>query len=121
MLHDITANVVFSANGIGRLTNSTISWSGATVPNFETDLLAGTWYINVHAALNPGGEIQGNLVSAPEPTSLFVNHPIRYRFSGSPRFENLLEQERDCQILETKYPFKTIVSFACVRKVDRRI
>lgn len=36
----------------------------------ETDLLAGKWYVNVHSALNGGGEIRGNLVVIPEPSSL---------------------------------------------------
>ena len=65
-------NFVNNANGTGGLTNSTISWSGVTLPNFETDLLAGRLYLNVHSALNPGGEIRGNLVAVPEPTSLFL-------------------------------------------------
>ena len=54
VLHDIIANgsaantthiynFANNANGTGGLTNSTISWSGATLPNFETDLLAGRW------------------------------------------------------------------------------
>jgi hypothetical protein len=34
------------------------------------DLLAGLWYINIHTALNPPGEIRGNLVAIPEPSSL---------------------------------------------------
>lgn len=33
------------------------------------DLLAGNTYINVHTSLNPSGEIRGNLVQVPEPSS----------------------------------------------------
>jgi hypothetical protein len=81
VLHDIIGNssaagttpsynLVNGAGGSGSLLNSTISWSGAALPNLETDLLASRWYINIHTALNPGGEIRGNLVAVPEPTSL---------------------------------------------------
>jgi hypothetical protein len=81
VLHDIIGNssaagttpsynLFNGANGFGSLVNSTISWSGAALPNLETDLLASRWYINIHTALNPGGEIRGNLVAVPEPTSL---------------------------------------------------
>jgi hypothetical protein len=36
----------------------------------EANLLAGQFYVNVHTATNPGGEIRGNLVQAvPEPAS----------------------------------------------------
>jgi hypothetical protein len=34
-----------------------------------TNLRAGNWYINVHTALNPGGEIRGQLGAAPLPTT----------------------------------------------------
>lgn len=31
----------------------------------ETDLLAGLWYVNLHTAMNPSGEIRGQVVPAP--------------------------------------------------------
>lgn len=62
-------NFVNNTDGTGSLLNSTISWSGATLPDFETQLLAGRWYLNVHSGLNGGGEIRGNLV-VPEPSCL---------------------------------------------------
>ena len=37
------------------------------------DLLAGLWYINIHTAVNPGGEIRGQVLRSsevPEPTTL---------------------------------------------------
>ena len=42
---------------------------GSTVisDEFESQLLGGLWYINIHTALNGAGEIRGQLV--PEPSS----------------------------------------------------
>lgn len=31
----------------------------------ESDLLAGLWYVNIHTALNPAGEIRGQVIPAP--------------------------------------------------------
>jgi hypothetical protein len=36
--------------------------STALTPEQETDLLAGLWYVNVHSATFPGGEIRAQLV-----------------------------------------------------------
>ena len=33
------------------------------------DLLAGLWYVNLHTAAFPGGEIRGNISVIPEPTT----------------------------------------------------
>ncbi|MDX2109850.1 MAG: CHRD domain-containing protein [Verrucomicrobiota bacterium] len=42
-----------------------------TIPsNNVADLLAGKLYINVHTATNGGGEIRGNLIAVPEPSSI---------------------------------------------------
>ena len=46
----------------------TVSISGANV--VVSDLLAGRYYLNVHTTANPGGEIRGNLIAVPEPTSI---------------------------------------------------
>ncbi len=35
----------------------------------ETQFLAGNWYINIHTAMHPGGEIRGQ-VTVPEPATL---------------------------------------------------
>lgn len=35
----------------------------------ETDLLAGNLYLNVHTSLNPSGEIRGQLIPVPEPST----------------------------------------------------
>jgi hypothetical protein len=43
---------------------------GSTVISeaFETELLAGLWYVNIHSTFRPGGEIRGQVV--PEPASI---------------------------------------------------
>jgi len=56
---------------IGGFSNPSI---GSTViDNAQAaDLLAGLWYINIHTAINPGGEIRGQVLvsSVPEPGTL---------------------------------------------------
>lgn len=41
--------------------NSPLSGSAAIDPTDEADLLGGLWYINIHTALNGGGEIRGQV------------------------------------------------------------
>jgi hypothetical protein len=36
----------------------------------ESQLLAGLWYFNIHSTFAPGGEIRGQVVLVPEPTTL---------------------------------------------------
>ena len=36
----------------------------------EVDLLAGLWYLNLHTDVFPGGEIRGQVLAVPEPTTL---------------------------------------------------
>jgi hypothetical protein len=48
-------------------------WTNTTVnilPGDVAGLLAGQFYLNVHTAANTGGEIRGNLVAVPEPSSV---------------------------------------------------
>lgn len=54
-------------------TGSPISgtWTGLTAQNLS-DLNAGLLYVNVHSTLFPGGEIRGQILPVPEPSSLLV-------------------------------------------------
>jgi CHRD domain/PEP-CTERM motif len=69
-----TAGVVFS------LTRSSNAVTGGTITNApilltsgqEIDLLNGKYYINIHTANNPGGEMRGFLVPVPEPGSMLL-------------------------------------------------
>jgi CHRD domain len=46
--------------------------SGITVASFIAGLDAGLAYINIHDATYPGGEIRGQLVAVPEPSTWFL-------------------------------------------------
>ena len=48
--------------------NDSVTIAGADV----SDLLAGFFYINVHTAANPGGEIRGNLTVIPLPAAAYL-------------------------------------------------
>ena len=54
-------NATASAGGV----NGTVTVAAGDV----AALLAGRFYMNVHTAANPGGELRGNLVVVPEPTA----------------------------------------------------
>lgn len=59
----LAPNVTANSGGIF---NQTITLSTAQ----ETQLLAGALYVNVHTTTNGGGEIRGNLIAVPEPSSM---------------------------------------------------
>ncbi len=43
---------------------SPIKGSATLTPSQAADLMAGKWYINVHTAANPGGEVRGQVMPA---------------------------------------------------------
>jgi hypothetical protein len=46
---------------------------GTTLPlsiGQQADLIAGLWYINIHSSLFPGGEIRGQVLTAPTPCNV---------------------------------------------------
>jgi hypothetical protein len=78
-----TASVLydFTASGLGLATlgstagtiNGTfglVAKGTYTVAQQVTDLQAGLWYLNVHSTAFPGGEIRGQVLPVPEPSSL---------------------------------------------------
>ena len=49
------------ALGINNAGDSPVQGSAVLTPEQAADLLAGKWYINLHTAANPGGELRGQL------------------------------------------------------------
>ena len=43
---------------------SPIKGSATLTPAQASDLLAGKWYVNLHTAANPGGEVRGQVAPA---------------------------------------------------------
>jgi hypothetical protein len=52
------------ALGINNAGESPVQGSAVLTADQATDLLAGKWYVNLHTAANPGGELRGQV--APE-------------------------------------------------------
>jgi hypothetical protein len=63
------AAVVVNVGAISGLTSPTIGDTVITAPQVAF-LLAGLWYINVHTATNPDGEIRGQVAAVPVPATL---------------------------------------------------
>lgn len=55
------APVIFPFASIPAATSGAISGSAVLTPAQETDLLNGLFYFNIHTAVNPGGEIRGQI------------------------------------------------------------
>ena len=49
------------AVGINNAGDSPVQGSAVLTPEQAADLLAGKWYINLHTAANPGGELRGQV------------------------------------------------------------
>ena len=64
-----TAGVQVNIGDISGLTSPSIGLTTIS-DEFESQLLAGDWYINIHTAANGPGEIRGQVV--PEPSSAFM-------------------------------------------------
>ena len=45
--------------------NSPITGTATLTPAQAADLAAGKWYVNLHTAANPGGEIRGQVPMRP--------------------------------------------------------
>ena len=58
------AGVVVNIGGIGGTTSPSVGKSIITAA-MAADLQNGLWYVNLHTAVNPGGELRGQLVSPP--------------------------------------------------------
>ena len=83
-IHDAGSND-FTANGgvvlnlgtqpgfDGDLSSGGFSGTVTLSSDQVTDMLAGQYYINVHTAANPGGEIRGNFTAVPEPSSFLLS------------------------------------------------
>jgi hypothetical protein len=65
-MYDNTPATIITAD-IGVTAGSFVGYHTIS-EEFETELLAGLWYINIHSTQHTGGEIRGQVV--PEPTAL---------------------------------------------------
>jgi len=58
------------ANGfVAGTTSGSVSYSGTLSSTAASQLLDGLFYVNVHSTLFPGGEIRGQLLPVPEPST----------------------------------------------------
>jgi len=60
----VNGGVVIGFSGVPAVTSGSFTYSGTLTAGQETDLLAGLYYVNVHNASFPGGEIRGQLSTA---------------------------------------------------------
>ncbi len=61
----VPAGVQLSIPFTAGLTADTLVGSTSISEAFETELLGGLWYVNIHSTFRPGGEIRGQVVPTP--------------------------------------------------------
>jgi hypothetical protein len=67
------APVLFPFSGVPAATSGSIpTQSFAITPAQVSDLFAGLYYMNVHTSNFPGGEIRGQLIIVPEPSTALL-------------------------------------------------
>ena len=69
---DANAGVVVPIGG--KEPSSPVSGSAKLTDAQIADLEAGKWYVNVHTAANPGGEIRGQVMHAGQPAAMPMKH-----------------------------------------------
>lgn len=67
----VNAGVQVNIGAISGLTSPMIG-STTITDTQEADLLAGLWYINIHTAMYPGGEIRGQVQVVPVPAAIWL-------------------------------------------------
>jgi hypothetical protein len=65
------------------VTASPMTGTVAYNPADEGALLAGRWYVNLHTAANPGGEIRGQLVPRVVPMDAFQETPVNFSLGSA--------------------------------------
>ena len=56
-------------SGLGATSGQLQGTTGALTTQQATDMLAGLHYVNIHSTFAPGGEIRGQILLVPEPTT----------------------------------------------------
>jgi hypothetical protein len=117
---DANGPVVIPFTGFPTATSGTYNnlFTGISVP-IIAGIEAGQAYINIHNGVFPGGEIRGDILPAPEPTSLGLmglgilaiavrRYRVRLTLSpasvASPSFVNLYSRQVDGHIVGSRYP-----------------
>jgi hypothetical protein len=116
---DANGPIVIPFTGFPTATSGTYNnlFTGISVP-IIAGIEAGQAYINIHNGVFPGGEIRGDILPAPEPTSLGLmglgilaiavrRYRVRLTLSpasvASPSFVNLYSRQVDGHIVGSRY------------------
>ena len=67
VIHDLAGDHTPSGTLSGRVTGTVVLTAGQEVDLFDNEI-----YINIHSAMQPAGEIRGQLIPVPEPSSLLL-------------------------------------------------